>query len=78
MQILLTGASGFVGSGLIAPLLKRQHSITAAVRELKADLDPRVNQRLIGGLSDDQDWQVLLKRQDTVKIGRASCRERVF
>lgn len=66
MQILLTGASGFVGSSLIAPLLERQHSVTAAVRELKSSIDTRVKQSLVTGLSAEQDWQTLLKDQDTV------------
>ncbi|MBD9610147.1 MULTISPECIES: UDP-glucose 4-epimerase family protein [Pseudomonas] len=66
MRILLAGASGFVGSGLIAPLLERGHEITAAVRKLKVDLDSRVTQSLVNGLSADQDWQGLLKDQDLV------------
>ncbi|WLI08399.1 MULTISPECIES: UDP-glucose 4-epimerase family protein [Pseudomonas] len=66
MQILLTGASGFIGSGLIAPLLERHHSITAAVRGLKAELDPCIKQSLVSGLSAEQDWQALLKDQDAV------------
>ena len=66
MQIFLTGASGFVGSGLIAPLLERQHSVTAAVRKLKSSIDTRVKQCLVSGLSGEQDWQALLNDQDTV------------
>ncbi|MGY2164455.1 UDP-glucose 4-epimerase family protein [Pseudomonas tolaasii] len=66
MQTLLTGASGFVGSGLIAPLLERQHQVTAAMRVLKADLDPRVKQGLVGDLSPEQDWQAVLKGQQLV------------
>ena len=66
MQILLTGASGFVGSGLIVPLLEQHHSITAAVRVFKTDLDPRVKQSIVSGLSAEQDWQMLLKDQNSV------------
>lgn len=66
MRILLVGASGFVGSGLVAPLLARSHQVTAAVRKLKADLDSRVTQDLVHGLSTEQDWQPLLKGQDLV------------
>jgi UDP-glucose 4-epimerase len=66
MRILLTGASGFVGSGLIAPLLMRQHEITAAVRKLKGDLDPGVKQSLVDGLSAEQDWKTSLQSQDLV------------
>jgi nucleoside-diphosphate-sugar epimerase len=63
MRILLAGASGFVGSGLVTRLLQRHDEVTAAVRKRKVDLDPRVTQSLVHGLSAEQDWQSLLKGQ---------------
>lgn len=66
MHILLTGASGFVGRALIAPLLRRDHKITAPVRQLNIDLDPRVMQSQVQGLSAEQNWQALLNGQDLV------------
>ncbi|WP_026145551.1 UDP-glucose 4-epimerase family protein [Pseudomonas asplenii] len=66
MRITLTGASGFVGRGLIAPLLERGHQITAAMRQQQPDLDAKVRQQRIDGLSAQQDWTPLLQGQDVV------------
>lgn len=66
MRILLAGASGFVGRGLVPRLLNQQHEVTAAVRKMTADLDSRVTQGLIDGLSTEQDWQPLLVGQEAV------------
>ncbi|MBI6552126.1 SDR family oxidoreductase [Pseudomonas sp. LY-1] len=66
MQILLTGASGFVGRGLVPPLLARRHNITAAMRNLNAEFDLHIDQVQISGLSADQKWQPLLAGKDLV------------
>ncbi|WP_219095347.1 SDR family oxidoreductase [Pseudomonas sp. UMAB-40] len=66
MRILLAGASGFVGRGLVPLLLNQGHEVTAAVRKLTVDLDSRVKQGLIDGLSAEQDWQPLLIGQEAV------------
>lgn len=66
MRITLTGASGFVGGGLIAPLLERGHDVTAGVRRQLADLDPRIQQQQVDGLSGKQDWSTLLEGRDLV------------
>lgn len=66
MRILLAGASGFVGRGLVPVLLNQRHEVTAAVRKLTVDLDSRVTQGLIDGLSAEQDWQPLLIGQEAV------------
>lgn len=66
MQILLTGASGFVGRGLVPPLLARRHKITAAMRNLNAEFDLHIDQVQISGLSADQKWQPLLAGKDLV------------
>lgn len=66
MRILLAGATGFVGCGLVSPLLKRNYEVTAAVRKRKIDLDPRVTQSLVHGLSAEQDWEPLLMGQHLV------------
>jgi nucleoside-diphosphate-sugar epimerase len=66
MRIVLTGASGFVGGGLIAPLLERGHQVTAAMRTQKISLDSRVTQHVIDGMSGEQDWQPVLAGQQLV------------
>lgn len=42
MEILLTGASGFVGRAVCDRLLAAEHSVTALVRDVNASLDERV------------------------------------
>ncbi|MEA9976825.1 MULTISPECIES: SDR family oxidoreductase [unclassified Pseudomonas] len=66
MRVVLTGASGFVGGGLIAPLLERGHQVTAAMRSQQTNLDSRVTQRVIEGMSGRQDWQSVLAGQQLV------------
>lgn len=66
MRILLAGASGFVGRGLVPLLLNQRHEVSAAVRKMTADLDSRVTQGLIDGLSAEQVWQPLLMGQEVV------------
>ncbi|WP_308872822.1 NAD-dependent epimerase/dehydratase family protein [Thiothrix subterranea] len=43
MQILLTGATGFVGSALIQHLYQQDHTLTAAVRRITDSLPPASN-----------------------------------
>jgi len=66
MRIILAGASGFVGRGLIPLLLNHRHEVTAAVRTIMDDLDSRVKQSLVQGLSAEQDWRPLLNGQEVV------------
>ncbi|MFI8481162.1 UDP-glucose 4-epimerase family protein [Pseudomonas sp. NPDC078700] len=66
MNILLTGASGFVGRELLQQLTIGGHKVTAAVRMHNTNLDPSVSQELITGLTVDQDWMHMLQGQDIV------------
>ena len=66
MDIVVTGANGFVGSRLLESLLTADHAVTAALRRGVSGLDPRVTQRLVKGLLPEQDWQVLLGGQHAV------------
>lgn len=66
MRILLTGASGFIGSELLQELIRDSHHVTVAQRRYHEDLGPCVTQELIAGLTEDQDWTNLLQGQDIV------------
>ena len=55
MNILITGASGFVGRHLCRELLRQHFSVRALVRDpgrLPADLQPKIEQVQISGLAD--------------------------
>jgi len=66
MKILLTGATGFIGRVTLNRLLADGQAIRAAVRKLPPDADPRVEWRVIGDLTGDVDWPVLLAGVDAV------------
>lgn len=56
MNILLTGATGFVGNHLLSALLDAGHVVVSAIRGQNSGLDDRAQQALIQGLTGDQDW----------------------
>ena len=67
MSILVTGATGFVGSFLIDRLVKNQFSVSAAVRNAsKIRFDKDINQIGIGDLSSSLDWSEALQGVDVV------------
>ena len=67
MNILVTGASGFVGSALTAELAARPEcSVVAAVRAPRAEGPQRVEYRLAPSLSGAADWAAALRGVDAV------------
>jgi UDP-glucose 4-epimerase len=67
MKILVTGASGFVGSAIVAELLKHRHDVRVAVRkpEQAARLG-NVSSAIIGDLAQPIDWSPHLDGIDAV------------
>lgn len=68
MTILLTGATGFVGSALTQHLHQHLHghTLTAAVRRVTDSLPPNIQQTPIGDLLPDTDWTPALNNVDTI------------
>lgn len=63
-RVLVTGATGFVGSRLLDRVQADGYSVTAAVRQSAGDLDVPVFR--MGDLSAGQDWSAALAGQDVV------------
>ena len=66
MTILLTGATGFVGSALTQHLHQQGHTLTAAVRRVTDSLPPSIQQTPIGDLLPDTDWTPAINDVDTI------------
>lgn len=66
MSILITGATGFVGSALAQHLHQQGHTLTAAVRRITDSLPSRVQQTPIGDLLPNADWIPALNDVDTI------------
>ena len=65
-RILVTGASGFVGRGLVAELAGLGYRVRAAMRQ-PADVFPRtVEVVAVSDLTRPVEWRALLKEVDTV------------
>jgi nucleoside-diphosphate-sugar epimerase len=65
-RILVTGASGFVGRGLVAELANLGYRVRAAMRQ-PADVFPRkVEVVAVSDLTRPVEWRALLKDVDTV------------
>jgi nucleoside-diphosphate-sugar epimerase len=64
MRVLVTGASGFVGSAVLPALRAKGHMVRAAVRrEADCDADEQVR---VGDLSPDADWRDAVRGIDAV------------
>ncbi|MGC6387346.1 NAD-dependent epimerase/dehydratase family protein [Ewingella sp. S1.OA.A_B6] len=70
MKILVTGATGFVGSNLVAKLQEKNHIVVGTSRRASGNAQTLVN---IGQISNKTDWSVALKGCETVvhTAGRA-------
>lgn len=66
MRILVTGASGFVGTALCRELLARGHAVRAAVRRLSASAEIGLRQILIPDLAGEFDRRALVEGVDAV------------
>lgn len=56
MKVLVTGASGFVGTALLPALIERGHAVQAAVRIAP----PRSDAIAVGDIGPDTDWHAAL------------------
>ncbi len=65
-NILLTGATGFVGSAVLSRLLAEQTKVTAAIRNASDTFDSRASQVVVSGLKADTDWRAALEGQTAV------------
>src|SRR5690554_6513187 len=63
-RVLITGATGFVGSRLLDRVQADGYSVTGAARRSAGNLDVPVF--LMGELSGGQDWAAALAGQDVV------------
>lgn len=66
MKVLVTGASGFVGSALCAYLVAKGHIVRGAVRSTPGKPLPGVEYRSVSDLSVDTDWREALAGIDAV------------
>lgn len=67
MRLLLTGASGFVGSALRLQLLSKSHfELRCAYRRLPAKLSTDSDVIEVGNIDDGTDWREALKGVDVV------------
>jgi nucleoside-diphosphate-sugar epimerase len=66
MKVLVTGASGFVGSALCARLLVENWTVLGSVRQLPDKISAGVNYRLVSDMSGDTNWSEILTGVNTV------------
>lgn len=65
-HILLTGATGFVGSAVMVRLAVDSYAVTAAVRDQHAALPAKAQRAVVAGLDADTEWSSALVGCDVV------------
>jgi nucleoside-diphosphate-sugar epimerase len=66
MKVLVTGASGFVGSALCGQLIERGLTTTGVVRHFPANPVQGVDYQIVSGLSNSKLWKEILVGMDVV------------
>jgi nucleoside-diphosphate-sugar epimerase len=66
MKVLVTGASGFVGSALCVHLIERGLATTGVVRHFPANPVPGVDYQIVSGLNKSKLWKQILVGMDVV------------
>ena len=68
MKILVTGATGFIGSHLLPQLLQNQHEVIAAIRhpDSLSKLSVKVPSVCVGEIDGTTDWQPALSKIEVV------------
>lgn len=66
MNILLTGATGFIGQALVRHLDQQGFAVTAAVRRFTNTLSASIRQTVVGDLLPNFDWTSALANVDIV------------
>ena len=66
MNILVTGATGFVGQAVITELLRQEHNVVASVRKQSADLPLKIKQVNTGELSPATNWHDVVSSVEVV------------
>jgi len=66
VKVLVTGASGFVGSALCGHLLAKGQTVTGAVRSIPGKPLPGVEYRVVSDLSAETNWREALTGMDAV------------
>lgn len=65
-RVLVTGATGFIGSALVCALAQQGVVVTAATRRPAASASPSVRNMVVGALSANTHWAQALAGQTTV------------
>ena len=75
VNILVTGASGFVGGPVCRALAEAGFAVTGTMRQLQ-DLGPGIRGRTIGELGPETDWSGVLSGMDAIVHLAARSEER--
>lgn len=65
-RVLVTGASGFVGTALCSHLMRRGLNVVAAVREIIGDGEGRHGQVAVENIDASTNWEVAMAGVDTI------------
>jgi len=66
LNILLTGATGFIGQALVLELLQQGFFLTIVLRKKSNLFADNINQIIVGDLNNDIDWSSILNKIDCI------------